>query len=278
MLRFFIFTYCILILTCCESSRFEGYSVSEIGVEYKIHTIGEEYSFTKGDVLLNQFTLSTLNDSIISTAENQSPPIFTDRLKTRFFQTLQLLNIGDSATFVLNASDLSPWLEIDYSREVKLHIQLTEKKGKVRYNFEQRYSELLVDYEMKEQEQLFQYLSKLQPDTIERVGGMFIIRRLIGEGLVPSKDNTVTVHYEGFLFDGKKFDSTKDRGNPFTYKIGEQDQVIEGFDIGIRQLREGGKATFIIPSLLAFKSGSSGGIVPPHTSVIYEVELLDIEQ
>jgi FKBP-type peptidyl-prolyl cis-trans isomerase len=269
----------LLFFISCDSSRFEGYSINKQGVEYKIHTIGEETSFQQGEVIFARFEVLTLSDSLLYSSSNPGKiPIFTDQLNQRFLQALSLLNIGDSASFILYSNELEPWLELNKREEIKLNIKPTRSLNKARYEFEQRYPELLIDYEMKEQEQLQHYLSKFKSDVLEKIGGIFLIRHHQGKGMAPSKDDLVTVHYEGFLFNGKKFDSTRDRNAPFSYKIGEQDQVIRGFDIGIRQLKKGGKATFIIPSLLAFKEGSGNGIVPPHESVIYEVELLNIEQ
>ena len=140
-----------------------------------------------------------------------------------------------------------------------------------------KYPDLLMDYELAEQEQLQRMLRQVEPRKVRKLGGMYYIIKKKGKGLRPVKGDRVTIHYEGFLLDSTKFDSTRDVETPFSYTLGEKEQVIQGVDISVRQLAPGGKALFIIPSQLAFsETGSSTGIVPPHTTVMYEIELLEV--
>lgn len=261
----------------CESPRFENYSTSDEGVDYQLISIGKDLSFEEGEVLFPIFTVYTIQDSILlASAKPSSQPIFSDSINQRFLQALQLLNLGDSASFILKSKELEPWLTGLTVGEVKLNIKLIESKSKVRYAFEQNYPNLLVDYEMQEQEQLQQFLSKQPTDSLEEASGVYVIHHVQGKGKYTQTDDVLQVDYEGFLFNGEKFDSTKDRQEPLVFQLGEQNQVIEGFDRGIRTMKEGGEATFIIPSQLAFGDGSTSGIVPPHSSVIYKVKLLKI--
>ncbi|MFA6260449.1 MAG: FKBP-type peptidyl-prolyl cis-trans isomerase [Bacteroidia bacterium] len=97
-----------------------------------------------------------------------------------------------------------------------------------------------------------------------------------GKGVKAAAGATVTVHYTGTLTDGKKFDSSKDRGQPFTFKLGIG-QVIKGWDEGIALLRVGDKAILTIPSELGYGAQNAGAI-PPNSTLIFEVELLDVKE
>ncbi|PFH48279.1 hypothetical protein AMATHDRAFT_76805 [Amanita thiersii Skay4041] len=91
----------------------------------------------------------------------------------------------------------------------------------------------------------------------------------------PKKGDTVTIHYVGTLLDGKKFDSSRDRNEPFKTKIGVG-KVIRGWDEGVPQLSLGQKATLTISSDYAYGADGFGKIIPPNSTLKFEVELLKI--
>jgi peptidylprolyl isomerase len=94
-----------------------------------------------------------------------------------------------------------------------------------------------------------------------------------GQGPVAQPGQTVTVHYTGTLADGKKFDSSRDRGQPFSFKLGAG-QVIRGWDEGVAQLRVGSRARLTIPPELGYGARGAGGVIPPNAVLIFDVELI----
>ena len=104
--------------------------------------------------------------------------------------------------------------------------------------------------------------------------GIKIIKE--GTGELPSVGKNVSVHYTGYLEDGTKFDSSVDRGQPFSFSLG-MGQVIEGWDEGIAKLKVGSKAVLLIPANLGYGSYGAGGVIPPNATLFFEVELLGIE-
>ncbi|WP_322795479.1 FKBP-type peptidyl-prolyl cis-trans isomerase [Tepidiforma sp.] len=113
----------------------------------------------------------------------------------------------------------------------------------------------------------------LQSPTVTR-SGLRYQDLVVGTGPAPQPGQRVTVHYTGYFTDGRKFDSSLDRGQPFTFILG-LGQVLRGWDEGLATMRVGGKRLLYIPSALAYGSRGNGPI-PPNTDLIFEVELLQV--
>lgn len=102
---------------------------------------------------------------------------------------------------------------------------------------------------------------------------------IVGEGAEAKAGQRVSVHYTGWLYTdggkGKKFDSSKDRGDPFGFGLGGG-QVIKGWDEGVQGMKVGGARTLIIPPQLGYGARGAGGVIPPNATLVFDVELLGV--
>jgi FKBP-type peptidyl-prolyl cis-trans isomerase FkpA len=112
--------------------------------------------------------------------------------------------------------------------------------------------------------------------TTRTASGLNIEEVLIGSGAVAAAGQSVTVHYTGWLTDGTRFDSSKDRNDPFVFALGAR-QVIAGWDEGVQGMQVGGVRKLTIPPELGYGARGAGGVIPANATLVFEVELLVVD-
>ena len=105
--------------------------------------------------------------------------------------------------------------------------------------------------------------------------GLVIEDLTVGAGEAAAAGRSVTVHYTGWLTDGTKFDSSKDRGDPFAFPLGAG-HVIRGWDEGVQGMKVGGTRVLTIPADLGYGARGAGGVIPPNATLVFEVDLLAV--
>jgi FKBP-type peptidyl-prolyl cis-trans isomerase len=119
--------------------------------------------------------------------------------------------------------------------------------------------------------------------AMDNITSLQVTDHKVGTGQTATAGKQVNVHYTGWLYDpkaadkhGQKFDSSRDRGEPFSFQLGAR-QVISGWDQGVAGMKVGGTRTLIIPSDLGYGSRGAGGVIPPNATLVFDVELLDVK-
>lgn len=274
-------------LTACTSDAPEGYKELPSGIFYRLLKFGDDGVRCKpGDYAVCHLTYMTADDSVFFQARRTvlvSTPAFPGAVDECFMQ----MAAGDSASFYISADSFFvatlgvplPEFMIP-SSFMKITIGMVSIKTEAQFENEKKeFLAWVSDFGEYEQTILKHYFEKEQISVTPDGNTIYPRFSKKGNGVVPVTGDTVVVHYEGRFLDGKIFDSTVKRNEPFKFVLGTEWQVIEGLDKGIRMMDEGSKALFIIPSRLAFgSSGSSTGIIGPFTTVIFEVELLEVRK
>src|SRR3954463_16781532 len=116
---------------------------------------------------------------------------------------------------------------------------------------------------------------KQEPKVTTTMSGLKYTDETVGTGKEAKSGDTVDVHYTGWLKDGTKFDSSKDRSQSFSFRLGAG-QVIKGWDEGVAGMKVGGKRKLIIPASLGYGQRGAAGVIPPNAELTFEVELLGI--
>ena len=111
---------------------------------------------------------------------------------------------------------------------------------------------------------------------VTTASGLVIEDIEVGTGAEAVAGKNVQVHYTGWLTDGRKFDSSKDRNDPFQFPLG-QGHVIKGWDEGVQGMKIGGARKLTIPAHLGYGARGAGGVIPPNATLVFEVELLDLQ-
>jgi FKBP-type peptidyl-prolyl cis-trans isomerase FkpA len=111
--------------------------------------------------------------------------------------------------------------------------------------------------------------------AIKTASGLQIEELVVGTGATAASGQKVSVHYTGWLTNGNKFDSSKDRGEAFEFGLG-RGQVIRGWDEGVQGMKVGGKRKLTIPPELGYGARGAGGVIPPNATLVFEVQLLKV--
>jgi len=198
---------------------------------------------------------------------------------------LKKLNVGDSVSVLINAKDFfenylkQPKPE-DFNNKdfIKVNFNVLSSMSKEEYNsYMSTFYEWVDNPKEYEKYQILDYIKNNNLKIRQTKSGIFFFSKQNGNGKKPKMGETVQLQFEGKTLNGKVFDSTKKRKQLFSYNYGSQMQIIKGLEEAVKLMSENEKALVIIPSWLAFgELGSATGIIPPYTSVVYEIEIKKI--
>lgn len=270
----------LLFISSCNKKKGQDF--------YTIHKDVEGVSPKEGDfVVLNAIIMTEKDSVLMSTYTGRGPqriPVEKAAFKGGFMDGLYYLSKGDSATIV-EPTD-STFKGIEDKRPAFL-----PKGSKVKYmvkvlhvftkdSLDKAQAKADADAKIAEKEEpakIEAYLKKSGEAYTKSAEGYYILKTKTTNGKQAKAGDVVRVHYTGTLLDGKKFDSSLDRGEPIEFPLGRQ-QVIKGWDLGIAQLKVGEKAKFLFPSSLAYGGMAAGPDIKAFSPLLFEVELVEVKK
>jgi len=286
--RLILFTAFIfpLVFSCGKLSKNPGYKKMGHGIYYQLHTIGDDdaVKVQPGDYITVNLTYLTMSDSVFfdGTRKFQAmKPAYEGAIDECF----SMLSVDESATFIIPADNFftitlqTPLPRfISSGSKFKVKVEMLEIQSEMEYRQQKEaFLSWIEDFGDYEKVILKQFIAEEHLDVNPLPSGMYYLNLRPGTGKKVEPGDTVVVNYEGKFLNGKFFDSTIKRNEPFQFVYGTEWQVIEGLEEAIGVMHDGEKSLFILPSELAFGNrGSSSNIIPPFTSLIFEVEILKV--
>lgn len=282
-----------LIASCSQNNDF----VTESGVEVTCVVKGDDGALIQDSIAVLYLKMTAMGDTekVLMEAGADQPLAlaFDSAMQAGHIQeVLNGLEVGDSVTFETTAQNL---FEETYKTQVppdltpetvvKVQMRLAMQMSKTAYSAYSRElqekarakeSIILGEKVATDGTTIDNFLDSLSVEATTTESGLRYIITEDGSGPTANPGDAVTVHYDGRLLSGEPFDSSRERGEPFTFNIG-QGRVIPGWDEGIAYIKEGGKATLYIPSPLAYGARSPSPSIPAYSILVFDVEVLKVE-
>jgi FKBP-type peptidyl-prolyl cis-trans isomerase len=274
------------LMISCNMGSYPGFKKTKTGVYYKIYKDdNEDTTKVRMGSILTLYLKYGLKDSTLFDSKDVPDaivlPVLESQYEGDFYECLKLLKQGDSATFVLKAGPLftktfrQPAVPEFLTDESDIYFDLKVYKVQTQEEIDRETAVKNMQLEQKEMSLIEEYVRNNQITVQPTGSGIYFLETKKGTGKAPVKDDYVTAHYSVYLLGGEKLFSTVERGEPIDFKCGSQFEN-EGFQEIIGMMREGGKANAIVPSSMAFGAQGAGGVVPPFSSLYYDVELIKI--
>jgi peptidylprolyl isomerase len=274
------------ILFSCSGSG--GYDKTESGLLYTFFSENPDNPQPQPDEIMElDMVYKTETDSVIFDSREIIGSPFRMKLKpfnpkvATVDEGLAMMHVGDSARFVVDAETFFVFTQ---GREIPKNIKpgsklIFEIKLKELFNMETyraQKNESFARDTIEEKTILLSYLKNANITQKPTKSGLYFIEEVKGSGKKPEAGKTVVVHYTGTFINGQIFDSSIQRAEPFEFRFGGE-EVIPGMEEGISYMKEGGKATLIIQSKLAYGDKQINKI-PPFSTLIFYVELIEVKQ
>ncbi len=253
-----------IIIAACGPAEGDGFTTTESGLQYKVTEEGDGRKPETGEVVSVHYTGyledGTEFDSSVDTGQPFSFAVGRGLVIPGWDEGIALLNLGDKATLIIPS-------ELAYGPQ-------GAGNGIIPPDATLTFDVELVDIRPGSPESPMEVS---EDDYTTTDSGLQYFDFEEGDGPTAEAGQQVSVHYTGWLLDGTKFDSSLDRGSPFTFQLGSGG-VIAGWDEGVAGMKVGGSRQLLIPSDLAYgDTGAGGGQIPPGATLLFEVELLDVQ-
>jgi len=270
----------VFLLSSCKNEP--EFQTTESGLKYRFYVKNDDSVKVKKYDIVEVYMNYRTADSLLSDGSKTKIPFQVNPFYDGdLMEGIMMMHKGDSATFILDASDFFHKMmqqssvpdHVGNNKELYFDIKILNVNPEPETVKQQR-----IELETrKDQETLLieKYLTvnglNIQPTS----SGLYYLELSPGKGIQAQTGKKVKVHYNGFFLDGNKFDSSYERGKPISFVIGKN-EVIPGLEEGVLNMKVGGKSKLIIPSKIGYAAEQRGSI-KPFTSLIFEVELVEVK-
>lgn len=281
-----IFATVSALMVSCNLGSYPGFKKSKSGVYYKIHKDNSEdtTAIRLGSIVTMYLKYGTEDSTMFDSKDIPQPvviPVLESTYEGDFYEMLTMLKQGDSATFILKAGPLfnqtfqQPALPEFLTEESDIYFDMMIKKVQTEEQVEIEKQVKNMQLEQEEMINLEEYVKNNEISVQPNSSGVYYIETKKGKGKSPVIDGYCATHFTVYLLGGDQLFSTLDREEPIEFKFGSQFEN-EGFQEVIGMMKEGGKANAIVPSTMAFGAEGAGTIVPPFSTLYYEIDLIDV--
>lgn len=289
-LGIFIFvsgTLATLCFSCGGAGRFSDFMEDESGLRYKVTEQSESTEkIQTGDILEMELKYWNMKDSLLFDSRELSSSFkmqvkevshsggcFEDALLlTKPGQKIRFLLPADSFYTMTLGKNLPEGVLKD--EELIFELKIIRKIDSDEINRERE--KFLNEMKDLEENLIKNYLAENQIETDPLPSGLYFIIKRQGKGKFPESGNILTVHYVGKFADGRVFDSSYRRNEPFSFSLGRH-EVIDAWEEAGAKMKAGSKVLLVVPSSLAYGNEGYGELIPPFTPLIFEIELLEIK-
>jgi FKBP-type peptidyl-prolyl cis-trans isomerase len=264
----------LTMLAC--SSKYPGYDKTATGLYYKLYKVSKDTVKAKlGDwVSMNmryRYKDSTLFNSKASMGTPVRFQLPASEFKGDIYEGIRMLSAGDSADFIINADSLFTKTFRQPKRPVFI-----DSNSVIHFYITMISIDSPATLKKNEEEALKKYIEEKKITVAPLPSGLYFVETLPGKGIKIDSGTWVKAHFKVSLIDGKQVFSTAERNEPMEFEFGKRFDT-PGFEEGVSKMVKGGKATFIVPSAIAFGETGRGAMVPPYSTVIYDVEIIDVQ-
>lgn len=292
MKKLWILILPLLAYACTPNNDFK----TSNGVSVSMLEKGDGATAVKDSIVLMYMMIKTEDGDTLTqaTADRPLAIAYDPEMEAGDLQeVLTYLEQGDSVAFSVTAKNLFEETyqsqvppDMDSTAMVNINLKFADQMSQESYRAYQtelrnkqqaKASAILEEKLISDGDSIDAYLEKEGIDAITTESGLRYVITEEGTGATAEPGDQVTVHYDGKLLSGERFDSSLERGDPFEFPIG-QGRVIPGWDEGIGYIKAGGKGTLYIPSPLGYGSRAAGEVIKPYSILVFDVEVLGVDK
>lgn len=285
----------ILVLMIASCSKYPGFKKSENGILYKFHVQGKDTATAKeGSILtmsIKYYLKIAKKDSVLFNSSDSPRPFEIALKKPEFkgdiYEAFGMLHKGDSATFIISASDFFtktakyPQLPAGVDSTTKIYFDVKLLNAETLEARQKAEAEKAEKLKNEEPAKIASFVKKYNITSPATASGLYIVTQNAGAGRAITKGDFVKLNLTVSSIEGKKIFSTLDKGKPLTFEYGQPFDT-KGFDEAVATMKKGSKATVMIPSSMGFgdkgrKDMNGTDLVAPYSPIVYDIEILDLK-